>query len=70
VSASSSSSSAKTARNKSATNEDKDAIDKNGECRYFLIKSEPDSRIENDVDVKFSIDDLQAKGVSPWDGVR
>lgn len=38
--------------------------------RYFLMKAEPDSRIENGVDVKFSIDDLKAVGTEPWDGVR
>lgn len=41
------------------------------DCQYWLMKAEPESRIENGVDVKFSIDDLKAK-VEPeaWDGVR
>ncbi|KAJ3105287.1 hypothetical protein HDU96_008649, partial [Phlyctochytrium bullatum] len=38
--------------------------------QYFLMKAEPDSRIVNGIDVKFSIDDLKAKGSSSWDGVR
>lgn len=39
--------------------------------QYWLMKAEPDSRLENGVDVKFSIDDLRAKGgPEAWDGVR
>ncbi|PIA16426.1 DUF55-domain-containing protein [Coemansia reversa NRRL 1564] len=40
--------------------------------QYWLMKAEPDSRIVKGVDVKFSIDDLQAMkdSTSPWDGVR
>ncbi|KAK9471025.1 Duf55 domain of thymocyte nuclear protein 1 [Dipodascopsis tothii] len=34
------------------------------------MKAEPDSRIVDGVDVKFSIDDLEAGGTSSWDGVR
>lgn len=41
-----------------------------GSTRYFLMKAEPESRIENGVDVKFSIDDLKSVGTEPWDGVR
>ncbi|KAJ3172117.1 Thymocyte nuclear protein 1 [Geranomyces variabilis] len=37
---------------------------------YWLIKAEPDTRLERGVDVRFSIDDLEAKGTSSWDGVR
>ena len=49
---------------------------------FYLMKSEPLSRLENGVDVKFSIDDLavhkmevpgphQGKvGIAEWDGVR
>ncbi|KAK7567524.1 PUA-like domain-containing protein, partial [Phyllosticta paracitricarpa] len=38
---------------------------------HWLMKAEPESRIENGVDVKFSIDDLAA-ATEPeaWDGVR
>jgi hypothetical protein len=40
-----------------------------GERNYWLMKAEPESRLENGVDVKFSIDDLKAKTEpEPWDG--
>ncbi|KAJ3213422.1 Thymocyte nuclear protein 1 [Dinochytrium kinnereticum] len=41
-----------------------------GKPKYFLMKAEPETRIVNGVDVKFSIDDLAIKGTSSWDGVR
>ncbi|KAL2167115.1 hypothetical protein VTG60DRAFT_1669 [Thermothelomyces hinnuleus] len=42
-----------------------------GERNYWLMKAEPESRFENGVDVKFSIDDLRAKTEpEPWDGIR
>ncbi|RAL15990.1 DUF55-domain-containing protein [Aspergillus homomorphus CBS 101889] len=38
---------------------------------YWLMKAEPDSRMEKGVDVKFSIDDLRARTKpEAWDGVR
>ena len=39
---------------------------------HWLIKSEPESRIENGVDMKFSFQDLKAEPDSTacWDGVR
>ncbi|KAI9042625.1 DUF55-domain-containing protein [Aspergillus affinis] len=38
---------------------------------YWLMKAEPESRMERGVDVKFSIDDLrERKKPEPWDGVR
>jgi hypothetical protein len=38
---------------------------------HWLLKAEPESRIEKGKDVKFSIDDLQAcKIPEPWSGVR
>ncbi|KAL2266819.1 hypothetical protein VTJ83DRAFT_6171 [Remersonia thermophila] len=41
------------------------------ERNYWLMKAEPESRFENGVDVKFSIDDLAAKTEpEPWDGIR
>lgn len=41
-----------------------------GSRQYWLMKAEPESRIENGVDVRFSIDDLAAKKEpEPWDGV-
>lgn len=37
--------------------------------QYWLMKAEPESRLEKGVDVKFSIDDLAAKTEpEPWDG--
>ncbi|XP_074177396.1 thymocyte nuclear protein 1 isoform X4 [Rhinolophus sinicus] len=40
--------------------------------KYWLMKSEPESRLEKGVDVKFSIEDLKAqpKQITGWDGVR
>ncbi|OTB17738.1 hypothetical protein K445DRAFT_56599, partial [Daldinia sp. EC12] len=36
-----------------------------------LLKAEPESRFENGVDVKFSIDDLASRTEpEPWDGIR
>ena len=36
---------------------------------YWLMKAEPESRLEKGVDVKFSIDDLEAATEpEPWDG--
>lgn len=45
---------------------------KSGERKFFLIKSEPESRFENGVDMKFSIDDLAKckNQTEHWDGVR
>ncbi|EXJ65165.1 hypothetical protein A1O7_01505 [Cladophialophora yegresii CBS 114405] len=41
------------------------------DVQYWLMKAEPDSRIEKGHDVKFSIDDLAAKTEpEAWDGVR
>jgi predicted RNA-binding protein with PUA-like domain len=38
---------------------------------YWLLKAEPESRLEKGVDVKFSIDDLKAvTEPEPWTGVR
>ncbi|XP_025320644.1 thymocyte nuclear protein 1 isoform X5 [Canis lupus baileyi] len=44
----------------------------NNQSSYWLMKSEPQSRIEKGVDVKFSIEDLKAepKQTACWDGVR
>ncbi|KFY04758.1 hypothetical protein O988_00551 [Pseudogymnoascus sp. VKM F-3808] len=39
--------------------------------QYWLLKAEPESRLEKGHDVKFSIDDLAAKKEpEPWDGIR
>jgi hypothetical protein len=41
------------------------------ERNYWLLKAEPESRFENGVDVRFSIDDLAARTEpEPWDGMR
>ncbi|KAL8341705.1 hypothetical protein RB601_005414 [Gaeumannomyces tritici] len=41
------------------------------ERRYWLMKAEPETRLENGHDVSFSIDDLASKTVpEPWDGIR
>lgn len=38
---------------------------------YWLMKAEPEPRLEQGVDVSFSIDDLRAKKAPEgWDGVR
>jgi predicted RNA-binding protein with PUA-like domain len=37
--------------------------------RYWLMKAEPETRLENGHDVRFSIDDLASKSEpEPWDG--
>ncbi|ETW83793.1 hypothetical protein HETIRDRAFT_242824, partial [Heterobasidion irregulare TC 32-1] len=36
----------------------------------WLMKAEPDSRIVKGKDVKFSVDDFEAAGTTPWEGVR
>jgi predicted RNA-binding protein with PUA-like domain len=42
----------------------------NGAINYWLMKAEPESRLEKGVDVKFSIDDLARVEKEPWDGIR
>ncbi|KAK4066001.1 uncharacterized protein Triagg1_8310 [Trichoderma aggressivum f. europaeum] len=38
---------------------------------YWLMKAEPETRLENGIDVRFSIDDLRAKEKPEgWDGIR
>ena len=37
---------------------------------YWLMKAEPESRLEKGIDVKFSIDDLARVNMEGWDGVR
>ena len=44
--------------------------DEAGERSYWLMKAEPNSRIEKGVDVKFSIDDLKnVTAPEPWEGL-
>lgn len=52
-----------------AVNKDEEAEDHDEGPSYWLMKAEPDSRIEKGKDVKFSIDDLNA-ATEPagWDG--
>ncbi|KAI0082550.1 DUF55-domain-containing protein [Panus rudis PR-1116 ss-1] len=38
--------------------------------KHWLMKAEPDSRIVKGKDVKFSVDDFEAIGTTPWEGVR
>ncbi|GAA5836335.1 hypothetical protein JCM9279_000357 [Rhodotorula babjevae] len=40
------------------------------EYTHWLIKAEPETRIEKGVDVKFSIDDLERNKTTTWEGVR
>ncbi|KAF9480198.1 DUF55-domain-containing protein [Pholiota conissans] len=40
------------------------------ESKYWLLKAEPDSRVVKGKDVKFSVDDFESVGTSPWEGVR
>lgn len=55
---------------KSTPGETKPKEVKDAGRQYWLMKAEPESRIENGVDVKFSIDDLAAKKEpEPWDGM-
>lgn len=44
----------------------------NGDVRYWLIKSEPYSRVDPKTgkDAKFSLEDLKQVDKEPWDGVR
>lgn len=56
---------------KSAAAETKPKDAKDQGRQYWLMKAEPESRIENGVDVRFSIDDLAAKKEpEPWDGMH
>ncbi|KIM35155.1 hypothetical protein M413DRAFT_449863 [Hebeloma cylindrosporum] len=38
--------------------------------RYWLLKAEPETRVVKGKDVKFSVDDFEHVGTSPWEGVR
>ena len=46
-------------------------VDRDSSRNYWLMKAEPESRMEKGIDVKFSIDDLAARTEpEAWDGVR
>ncbi|KAK2761346.1 hypothetical protein FQN54_001868 [Arachnomyces sp. PD_36] len=50
---------------------DSDEEDSKEDRSYWLMKAEPETRIEKGVDVRFSIDDLRkCCEPEPWDGVR
>ncbi|RKU43082.1 hypothetical protein DL546_002324 [Coniochaeta pulveracea] len=47
------------------------SADDGEEKNYWLMKAEPETRLEKGIDVRFSIDDLAAKTEpEPWDGIR
>lgn len=47
---------------------EEDEVDEDDKS-YWLMKAEPESRMEKGADVKFSIDDLrEAEEPEPWDG--
>nr|ALY05318.1 thymocyte nuclear protein [Clytia hemisphaerica] len=50
----------------------KEPAAENNEQKFWLMKSEPETRIEKGVDVKFGIEDLkkEPKQTACWDGVR
>uniref|UniRef100_A0A8C6WIR3 Thymocyte nuclear protein 1 n=1 Tax=Neogobius melanostomus TaxID=47308 RepID=A0A8C6WIR3_9GOBI len=56
----------------SVKNGNKDTADTAPEYSHWLMKSEPESRFENGIDVKFGIEDLKAlpDQTGCWDGVR
>ncbi|XP_048471519.1 thymocyte nuclear protein 1 isoform X4 [Rhincodon typus] len=63
----------------SSTDDSRTAAKSSGEDKgnkeahsFWLMKSEPESRIENGVDVKFGVEDLKAQQnqTACWDGVR
>ncbi|KAJ3107993.1 hypothetical protein HDU97_002573 [Phlyctochytrium planicorne] len=49
------------------SNEEKEEVQR---PQYFLMKAEPESRLVKGIEVKFSIEDLEVKRTSCWDGVR
>lgn len=54
---------------KSAPDATKTPTDEPTGRQYWLMKAEPETRIEKGQDIKFSIDDLAGKTVpEPWDG--
>lgn len=55
--------------NAGADEEEKEEEEITDKPSYWLMKAEPETRIENGIDVKFSIDDLAAREEpEPWDG--
>nr|XP_055052263.1 thymocyte nuclear protein 1 [Misgurnus anguillicaudatus] len=62
----------KTGKRKRSAADKKKNNEQTCKASYWLMKSEPESRIENGVDVKFGIEDLKAlpNQTGCWDGVR
>lgn len=62
----------KTSADTNTKPEEKETADDSDERpKYWLMKAEPETRIEKGKDVKFSIDDLKAcTEPEPWTGVR
>ncbi|KAI1479579.1 DUF55-domain-containing protein [Daldinia eschscholtzii] len=59
------------AQSSSASKPETNETTSSSERSYWLLKAEPESRFENGVDVKFSIDDLASRTEpEPWDGIR
>ncbi|KAK7935834.1 hypothetical protein PG985_001329 [Apiospora marii] len=55
----------------SETKSDEASSGPSSEKSYWLLKAEPETRLENGVDVRFSIDDLASRTEpEPWDGIR
>lgn len=56
----------------SQENTKEEATSLKAEVRYWLMKSEPESRIENGHEMKFGVDDLKSSQnqTTHWDGVR
>jgi predicted RNA-binding protein with PUA-like domain len=53
------------------TDKQTEALEEDDGPKYWLLKAEPESRIHNGKDVKFSIDDLMnVDAPEPWSGVR
>ena len=62
----------KTDSKDSTESSNKKSVNSETEFSHWLMKSEPETRMENGVDMKFGIDDLIAcpDSTSCWDGVR
>ncbi|KAI1385998.1 DUF55-domain-containing protein [Hypoxylon trugodes] len=61
----------KATQTSAAPKSDTDEAASSSEKSYWLMKAEPESRFENGIDVKFSIDDLASRTEpEPWDGIR
>ena len=56
-------------KSESAEAQDESEDEEDSNRSYWLMKAEPESRMEKGVDVKFSIDDLRATTEpEPWNG--